>query len=208
MENRRSPHCAWTTAVAVITGLLLLGVLALQMEFVINPFIAKSPSVGTTEHTPSCTPLFNFDGTNEHDGVPAAVWRTCSAPHAGIPHQFISKYLMPPGTTPRFFESLVRWKYTPALIIDVGANRGSWARDAFEAFNSTPFLLVEGSAKHTGELCQAALPFTISLVGPRTKYIDWWESAERESILRVRVSSQCVASRAFNIQLFLHLHFR
>jgi FkbM family methyltransferase len=47
------------------------------------------------------------------------------------------------GGTGRFFENLVRKRFDPRLIVDVGANRGAWTRLAARYFPLAEFVLVE-----------------------------------------------------------------
>ena len=94
----------------------------------------------------------------------------------------------PPGgnTAPGpsgFFERLRGWGYQPALILDVGANEGAWAREAWSAFGAPPsggappqLLMFEGAPGRTNALLGAGFDFVISVMGPRVRYVDFFAS--------------------------------
>lgn len=58
--------------------------------------------------------------------------------------------------------------FTPAGIIDVGANIGDWARSASKIFDC-PIHLIEAQPDLEPDLAVSGFPYTITLLGPETR---------------------------------------
>ena len=84
------------------------------------------------------------------------------------------------GVYARFFESLVSLDFTPAFILDVGANQGSWAHEARAAFArvGSTILCVEGSPQHAGTLQNQGFTYVISLVAARQGWVSYYDSSD------------------------------
>jgi FkbM family methyltransferase len=62
--------------------------------------------------------------------------------------------------------NLVRAGFTPGGIVDVGANIGTWAREAARIFPGVPIHMVEGQAALEPQLKATGFPYSLTLVGP------------------------------------------
>lgn len=79
------------------------------------------------------------------------------------------------------FQRLITWGFQPALILDVGANQGAWALEAWSAFGgaaSPPpaLLMFEGSERRAGTLAGVGFPYVISVVGAQARRVEFFDS--------------------------------
>lgn len=93
----------------------------------------------------------------------------------------------PPGSATAagpngFFARLRSYGFAPSVILDVGANEGAWAREAWAAFgapsSSSPpgLFLFEGAPGRAPVLSATGFDFVIAVMGPRTRWVDFYAS--------------------------------
>jgi len=83
-----------------------------------------------------------------------------------------------------FFARLRAYGFAPSVILDVGANEGAWARDAWAAFGAPPdasapppaLFLFEGAAGRAPVLSATGFDFVIAVMGARTRWVDFFAS--------------------------------
>jgi FkbM family methyltransferase len=65
--------------------------------------------------------------------------------------------------------------FRPKNILDIGANKGLWSLAAYKYFNESNYYLIEASSRHAPKLHKMQVPYCISLVGSRTKVVEFYE---------------------------------
>lgn len=73
---------------------------------------------------------------------------------------------------------LIAFGFYPKNVLDIGANEGKWSQVIQAQFfnKSTHFYLIEGSPRHMATLQASNFPFIISVVGPRSGPVVFYES--------------------------------
>ena len=78
------------------------------------------------------------------------------------------------------FGRLIAWGFAPSLILDVGANAGAWAREAWSAFGSSSppptLLMFEGSERRAPTLSAVGFPYSIGVVGAQAQRINFFDA--------------------------------
>ena len=95
-----------------------------------------------------------------------------------------------------FFARIREWGFQPRTILDVGANQGNWAKDVWANFGAgSPepprLLMVEGSSGRIPDLNAAGFPFVISVVGPESRYVEFFDNPNAHtgnSVLKERTN--------------------
>ena len=70
----------------------------------------------------------------------------------------------------------VKMKFRPKLILDVGANEGSWTREVRSIFPEARFFMVEAVAKHNKTLSQVGVPYAFAVLGDEEKEVDFYQA--------------------------------
>mmetsp|Transcript_25697 Transcript_25697/g.43052 ORF Transcript_25697/g.43052 Transcript_25697/m.43052 type:complete len:240 (+) Transcript_25697:358-1077(+) len=63
----------------------------------------------------------------------------------------------------------------PKMILDVGANAGTWTTEIRAIFPSAQFFMVEAASKHDRTLRQVGAPYAFAVLGDAEKEVDFYE---------------------------------
>eukprot|EP00959_Pyramimonas_sp_CCMP1952_P174533 3647394-Pyramimonas_sp.AAC.1 len=76
----------------------------------------------------------------------------------------------------RLQQLCVKMKFRPKLILDVGANEGSWTRAVRNVFPEAKFFMVEAVSKHNKTLSQVGAPYAFAVLGDEEKEVEFYQA--------------------------------